>query len=303
VSRYLLTRGFWLVLIEFTIVRLGWSFGFDLNHFVAQVIFAIGASMIALSGLVYLPRWALAATGLAMIAGHNLLDAVKAAQFGAAAPVWNFLHQPALLDFGGLKVFVLYPLIPWVGVMAAGYALGPIFLLDRRVRVRRLLGLGVAVTLGFVLLRATNLYGDPAPWMVHDGLLATALSFINCEKYPPSLLYLAMTLGPGLMLLAAFERARGRLAEAITTFGRVPFFFYITHIYLIHALAIAFSWATIGDGTWLLGSFPPQKPSDYGVGLPGIYAVWVIVVAALYPACRWFAGVKRNRREWWWTYL
>jgi uncharacterized membrane protein len=267
------------------------------------VIFAIGASMIALSALVYLPRWAIAAVGLAMIAGHNLLDGIKAAQFGAAAPLWNFLHQPALLEFGTIKVFALYPLIPWIGVMATGYALGPLFLLERDARLRRLLALGAAVTLGFVLLRATNLYGDPAPWVARESLLATVLSFVNCEKYPPSLLYLAMTLGPGLMLLAAFEGIRGRLAEAVTTFGRVPFFYYVVHIFLIHTLAVLFTWATTGDAAWLLGSFPPEKPGGYGFGLAGVYVTWLVVIVALYPACRWFAAIKRRRREWWWTYL
>ena len=165
VSRYLLTRGLWLVLIEFTVVRLGWSFSLNFDFFMAQVIFAIGASMIALAALVHLPRWAIAAVGVVMIAGHNMLDGLKAAQFGAAAPVWNILHEPALLQLApGVKLFALYPLIPWIGVMAAGYALGPLFKLDRMERTRWLLALGAAVTAGFVALRATGLYGDPAPW-------------------------------------------------------------------------------------------------------------------------------------------
>jgi hypothetical protein len=134
-------------------------------------------------------------------------------------------------------------------------------------------------------------------------LLATVLSFVNCEKYPPSLLYLAMTLGPGLMLLAAFEGARGQVAQVVTMFGRVPFFFYIAHIYLIHALAVPFAWATTGDPGWLLGASLPQKPAGYGLGLAGVYTVWLLVIAALYPVCRWFAAIKRGRSEWWWSYL
>jgi uncharacterized membrane protein len=304
VSRYLFMRGLWLILIEFTVVRLGWSFSLNLNVFVMQVIFAIGVSMIALAALVHLPRWAIATIGIAMIASHNMLDGIKAAQFGAAAPLWQMLHEPGMLRLAsGIKPFVLYPLVPWIGVMAAGYALGPVFQLDSRTRIRRLLWLGVAVTAGFIVLRATNLYGDPAPWTVHETWLATVLSFINCEKYPPSLLYLAMTLGPGLMLLAAFEGVRGRLADFITTFGRVPFFYYIAHLFLIHALAIAFAWATIGDVGWLFSSGFAGKPPGYGLGLPGVYAVWLFVIIALYPLCRWFAGVKRRRREWWLTYL
>jgi uncharacterized membrane protein len=304
VSRFLFTRGLWLVLVEFTVVRLGWTFSLHPDHFVMQVIFAIGASMMALAALVHLPRWAIAAVGVAMIAGHNTLDGIKADSFGAVAPLWNVLHKPGLLPLGSeVKVFALYPLIPWIGVMAAGYALGPIFTRERAARVRWLCGVGAALTAGFVLLRATNLYGDPAPWVAHEDLLATVLSFINCEKYPPSLLYLAMTIGPALLLLAATERARGRLANFITTFGRVPFFYYIVHLFLIHALAVLFAWAMHVDTAWLFGAFPPIKPAGYGLGLSGIYAVWFAVVLALYPLCRWFAGIKQHRREWWWSYL
>ena len=248
VSRFLVTRGLWLVLIEFTIVRLGWSFDIHFSYFVAQVIFAIGVSMVALSAIVHLPRGAIAAIGLAMIAVHNALDGIKAEQLGAAAPLWNLLHQPGLFDIApGVKFFVLYPLIPWIGVMAAGYALGPVFTQERAMRVQQLFTLGAAVTLGFVVLRAINLYGDPVPWAIQDNVLATVLSFINCEKYPPSLLYLGMTLGPALMLVAAFEWVRGPVADWIATFGRVPFFYYVVHIFLLHALAIVFAWATIGD--------------------------------------------------------
>ena len=304
VSRFLLTRGLWLVLIEFTVVRLGWSFDLHFNYFVAQVIFAIGVSMVALAVFVHLPRRAVGFIGLAMIAGHNAFDGIKAEQLGVAAPLWHFLHQPGLFDIApGVKFFVLYPLIPWIGVMAVGYALGPVFTQERAARVQQLFMLGAAVTLGFFVLRATNLYGDPAPWAIHDSLPATVLSFINCEKYPPSLLYLSMTLGPALMLVAAFERVRGPVADWIATFGRVPFFYYVAHIFLLHALAIVFAWATIGDIHWLFGPMAGRKPAAYGLSLAGIYAVWLAVVVALYPLCRWFAGLKRRRTEWWWSYL
>ena len=304
VSRFLLTRGIWLVLIEFTVVRLGWSFDIHFNYFVAQVIFAIGVSMVALSAMVRLPRRAIAAVGLAMIVGHNAFDGIKAEQLGAAAPLWNLLHQPGLFEIApGVKFFVLYPLIPWIGVMAVGYALGPVFTQERAARVQQLFTLGAVVTLGFVILRATNLYGDPTPWAIQDNLLATVLSFINCEKYPPSLLYLGMTLGPALMLVAAFERVRGPVAEWVATFGRVPFFYYVAHIFLLHALAILFAWVSIGQIGWLFGPLAGHKPAAYGLPLAGIYPVWLAVVIALYPLCRWFAGIKRRRAEWWWSYL
>ena len=304
VSRFLLTRGLWLIVIEFTVVRLGWTFSFDLNFFVAQVIWAIGATMVALAALVYLPRWAIAAVVLAMIGGHNLLDGIRAEHWGAAGGLWTLLHQRGLLLLGpDTKLYVLYPLIPWIGVMAAGYALGPVFELDSTARRRWLLGLGTLVSMGFVVLRAINLYGDPAPWVAQNDWIATLLSFLNCEKYPPSLLYLAMTLGPGLLLLAAFESARGWLADAITTYGRVPFFYYVLHIFAIHALAVAFAWLTVGNAAWLFGDPPLDKPASYGLSLPGVYLVWLLVILALYPACRWFASVKQRRREWWWSYL
>lgn len=304
VSRYLFTRGFWLVLVEFTVVRLGWTFSLQFDHFVAQVIFAIGAAMIVLAALVYLPRWAIAATGLAMIAGHNMLDGVKAAQMGVAASIWHVLHQPGVLEgIPDPKIFVLYPLIPWIGVMAAGYALGPVFTRERQARVRELFALGVTITVGFILLRATNIYGDPAPWSVQEGFLPTVLSFLNCEKYPPSLLYLAMTLGPMLMLAAWLEKTRAPSAHWVATFGRVPLFYYVVHIFLIHALALLCAWQTVGDIGWLFGPSAAHKPEGYGLGLAGIYAVWLAVVVLLYPVCRWFAGVKRRRTEWWWSYL
>jgi uncharacterized membrane protein len=303
-SRFLLTRGFWLIVVEFSIVRAGWMFGFGLDRFVAQVIWAIGASMVVLAGLVHLPRWAIATFGLALIGGHNLLDGIRAEQFGAAGWIWNLLHQPATLHPGpNATLLALYPLIPWVGVMAAGYAFGPVMKLERAARRRWLVGLGVLATAGFVMLRAGNLYGDPAPWTVQGTSLATVLSFINCEKYPPSLLYLTMTLGLGLLLLAAFELARGRIADWITTFGRVPLFYYVAHLYLIHALAIVLSLAMVGEASWLINQPPTHKPPGFGLALPGIYAVWLFAVVALYPASRWFADLKQRRREWWWSYL
>jgi uncharacterized membrane protein len=304
ISRFLLTRGFWLILIEFTVVRVGWSFNLYFDFLFAQVIWAIGASMVVLAGLVYLPRWAIAAVGLTTIGGHNLLDGVRADELGAAGWLWNVLHQSAGLQVGPhTTLFVLYPLIPWVGVMAVGYALGPVFKLDWQTRRRLLIAAGLAVTAGFALLRAANGYGDPAPWNMQSGVLATVLSFLNCAKYPPSLLYLMMTLGPVLILLALFERAHGRVADWITVFGRVPFFFYVLHLYLIHALAVALAWAAFRDPGWLFGTFPAQKPAAWGLSLPGVYAVWLLVLLTLHPLCRRFAALKQRRREWWWSYL
>ncbi|HET6522020.1 MAG TPA: hypothetical protein VFG47_19690, partial [Geminicoccaceae bacterium] len=241
---------------------------------------------------------------IGMIACHNLLDGIQAEQLGRLGWLWSVLHQPVLLHPAppGVAVFALYPLIPWTGVMAAGYALGPVMLrADRR---RWLVGLGVGVSLGFVLLRAANVYGDPAPWAPQDGIVATVLSFVNAEKYPPSALYLAMTLGPALVALAAFESARGAVARFLVLFGRVPLFYYVAHILLLHAMAVAFSAAVHGDVAWLFGGLPiDARPAGYGLGLPGVYLVWMIAVAMLYPPCRWFADVKRRRGDGWLSYL
>jgi uncharacterized membrane protein len=301
ISRFLFTRGCLLILVEFTVVKLGWTFSFDFHQFLAGVIWAIGASMVVLATLVYLPRAAIAIVAATMVAGHNLLDGVRAENLGSASWVWYFLHQPGLVRLGNVtSVFVLYPLIPWIGVMAAGYALGPVMKLDAETRRRWLLRLGAAITAGFVLLRATNLYGDPAPWTMQETWSATVLSFLNCEKYPPSLLFLMMTLGPAVVLLAAFENVRGRLAQWLTTFGRVPFFFYVTHIYFIHGLAVASALTMYPDHSWLPGALPPEKPA---LNLAGVYLVWLFVLTLLYPLCRWFAELKQRRTERWWSYL
>ena len=294
-SRFLLIRGLWLILIDLTLIKFGWRFEVDLYRLSAGVIFVIGASMVALAALIWLPRWAIAGVSLIMIAGHNLFDGVRAEELGGASWAWHLLHEPGLVPLGhGVNLYVLYPLIPWIGVMAAGYLLGPVMQVEERTRQRVLFGLGAAVTLGFVVLRATNLYGDPAPWTPQQTLLSTVLSFLNCEKYPPSLLYLMMTLGPALMLLACFEHARGAFARLLATFGQVPFFYYVVHLYLIHALAVATTFAMTGVLT---------RTPTIGLGLPGIYFVWLLVLVLLYPICRWFAELKERGSGWWWSYL
>jgi uncharacterized membrane protein len=291
-SRFLLTRGLFLMLIDLTLIKFGWRFELDFLRLGMGIVFVIGASMIALAALVWLPRWAIAAVALVMIAGHNLLDSISAESFGPNAWLWHLLHERGEATLGGgFEAYVLYPLIPWIGVMAAGYALGPVMQREPEAR-QRLIGAGI--TLGFVVLRASNLYGDPASWTVQQSWLATGLSFVNCEKYPPSLLFLMMTLGPALMLLAAFDQARGRFAQVFAMFGQVPFFFYVVHIYLIHALAVVTGFALTG-----VFAITPRL----GFSLPEIYLVWLLVLAMLYPICRWFAGRKARGTAWWWSYL
>jgi uncharacterized membrane protein len=294
-SRFLFTRGLFLMLIDLTLIKFGWRFEFDFLRLGMGVVSMIGASMIALAALVWLPRWAIATVALIMIAGHNLLDGISAKSLGPKAWLWHILHERGEATLGGgFEAYVLYPLIPWIGVMAAGYALGPVMQREPEARQRLLYAMGAGITFGFVVLRASNLYGDPASWTVDENWLATLLSFVNCEKYPPSLLFLMMTLGPALILLAAFEQARGRVAQVLAMFGQVPFFFYVVHIYLIHALAIVTGFALTG-----LFALTPQL----GFSLPEVYLVWLTVLALLYPICRWFAGLRARGTAWWWSYL
>ncbi|MGB7916828.1 MAG: hypothetical protein WCF79_16295, partial [Rhodomicrobium sp.] len=177
-----------------------------------------------------------------------------------------------------------------------------VFKLHPGARQHLLLRAGTALIAGFILLRATNLYGD-APWGVEETSFGTLLSFINCEKYPPSLLYLMMTLGPALVLLALFEHVPGRMTDWLTTFGRVPFLFYVVHLPVIHALAVGLAWLTLGDADFMFGGAVPPKPPGYGLGLPGIYALWLLMLVMLYPLCHWFAALKRSRQDWWLSYL
>jgi uncharacterized membrane protein len=203
-----------------------------------------------------------------------------------------------------MELLALYALVPWVAVMAAGYALAPVFLRPEAERRRTLVALGLAVTAGFVVLRATNLYGDPAPWAWQDGFLPTVLSFINCEKYPPSLLYLAMTIGPGLILLGLFQAVRTGFGRIIVAFGRVPFLFYVAHVMLLHAMAVIVAQLTVGDIGWLFRHMPElNKPEAYGLTLPSVYSLWLVALVLLYPMCRWFGALKQRRKDWWLSYL
>jgi uncharacterized membrane protein len=303
VARFLVTRGMWLMIIEITVVRLAWTFNLSYDFVFMQVIWAIGCAMVALAALIYLPRWAIATFALTMILGHNLLDGVE--PDGSWRWLWVMAHAPgSLRPSPGIEIMAVYPLIPWVAVMAAGYALAPVFLQPEEQRRRTLLKIGFAVTIGFVVLRATNLYGDPAPWTVQDGFVPTLLSFINCEKYPPSLLYLAMTIGPGLILLGLFQNASSGLARVVVAIGRVPFLFYVAHIVLLHAMAVAVAHVTVGDIGWLFRHMPAfNKPEDYGLTLPGVYALWIVALALLFPLCRWFGALKQRRKDWWLSYL
>lgn len=303
VSRFLLSRGLWLVFIELTVVSLAWNFNLGPQFVVTlQVIWAIGMSMIALAALLWLPRAALLIVALGMILGHNLLDGIEPAASAASLP-WLLLHIQAPLFLDGRMVAIAgYPLLPWIGVMALGYAIGPQFRGADAGRPARLVRAGLILIALFLLLRALQVYGDPDGWSRHDSVARTLIDFLDTTKYPPSLQYLLMTLGPAAILLGLFERARGRLADALVVIGRVPFFYYVLHLYLIHSFAVLLGlWQGFAARDIAVLFF--NLPQGFGVGLPGVYLIWAGVVLALYPACRWFAGVKARRRDWWLSYL
>jgi uncharacterized membrane protein len=298
-QRFLLTRGLWLIVLEFSVVLFVWTFNFSYRMgLVMQVIWATGVSMCVLSALVVLPSRAVGVFGVAMIASHNLLDGIRPERFGAWSPVWRVLHVEGETPFG----VVIYPLVPWIGVMAVGYGLGELFRLEpvRRIRVLVLTGLGCCAV--FLVLRAINVYGDPSPWSQQRDLVFSVLSFLAVTKYPPSLAYLTLTLGPAICILAWLESRAPSFARYFETFGRVPMFAYVVHLAIAHLLAGALG-AIQGFGTATLRTIFLFYPEQWGVGLGGVYLAWLIVLACLYPLCHWFAGVKRRRKDWWLAYL
>jgi len=304
-SWFLFTRGLWLIFLEIVVTRcFGWQFNFDYHVLMLIVLWALGWAMIVLSVLVYLPAWAVAAFGVVMIATHNLFDSVDSSN-----PLWSILHSPNFLWHSpGHTVFVIYVLIPWVGVTAAGYGLGQIYNWPSARRRAFLLPLGLGLSAGFIILRALNHYGDPQPWSTQRSEVFTLLSFLNTTKYPPSLLYLLMTLGPAMLLLWAMDAATPRYLRPALTVGKVPMFYYLLHIPLIHLLAVAVCYARYGQVHWMfespnLGAFPITKPPGWGYSLPIVYLVWACVVLTLYPLCRWFAGVRQRRSEAWLSYF
>ena len=331
-SWFLVTRGLWLIFLELIVLRVLIPFNLDFGALASflQVIFAIGCSMIVLAALIFLPVTAIAIIGVAMIALHNALDGVQVISWqgpgtpvpGFLASVWHVLHVPGLIfPFGanGPPVMVLYPLIPWIGVMAAGYAFGSVYRFDPVIRRRWLVRMGTLLTAGFIALRAINIYGDPSPWAQQDTAVKTVLSFLAVSKYPPSLLFLLMTIGPAFLFLAWAERNYGAAGQNGTlraatgpslrsffiTYGRVPLFFYLLQWIVEHKHAIVAGRIARKPVDYLFTNIvfaPPAKPGS-GFGLVTVYALWILGVLLLYPLCRWYAQVKATRRDWWLSYL
>jgi uncharacterized membrane protein len=319
-SRFLVTRGLWLVVLEFTVIRVTTWFNVDyslLANF--QVIWTLGVSMIVLAALIHLPLGAIAAFGTAMVVGHNAFDGIRVASWqGPGSPVpsvldklWILLHQGGefvpVVGGSGPVVFVVYPLVPWIGVIALGYVCGSLYTLDPGRRQTLLRRIGLALIGAFIVIRATNIYGDPRPWAPQGTLLFSVFSFINTTKYPVSLLYLLMTIGPALLALAWFEsRPASRVEQVVTRVGRVPLFFYLWQWPFAHGLAVLLSVAT-GKAIGYYFMNPPAvfaaMPPDAGFDLPIVYLCWAVIIAVLIPMCLWFARVKASNPAWWLKYL
>jgi uncharacterized membrane protein len=308
-SWLLFTRGLWLIVLELTLVRcFGYQFNVDYRVTFLLVLWALGWSMIVLAALVRLPPPAVAAVGVAIVVLHNLLDGIQPSAFGWFAPLWSILHQPGIvLATPRVMVFAAYPLVPWIGVTAVGYGLGQLYRHHPAVRPL-VLRIGLSMIAGFAVLRWTNVYGDPAPWSVQRSWIWTVLSFVNTTKYPPSLLFLLMTLGAAALLLWALHTSTPRVLRPAVIFGRVPLFYFVLHLTLIHAAAVLVCWLRYGDAHWMfqsarLDQYPFTQPPGWGYPLPIVYLAWLAVVAMLYPACRWYAAVKQRRSDWWLSYL
>jgi len=311
-ARFLLLRGSWLVILEILIISTAASFAplgiaalGGRTYVGLQVIWAIGASMVVLSGAQYLGSRTVFIIGAAIVLGHNLLDPVwpAASTVGTTGPLWVVLHARQVYQVGQFSVYFSYPLLPWIGVMFLGYASASLFQGASRSRDSRLALIGISLTVGFILLRALSVYGDPHAWKAHPGNSpASVMAFLATTKYPPSLLYLLMTLGPAAIVCAYAERLPPRVREVLLTYGRAPLAFYVAHLYLIHGLTLF-----VG----LVQGFEVQQfltqyrfyPKGYGVSLVGVYVIWIGVVAVLYPVCRWVAAVKARRSDWWLSYI
>ena len=308
-TAFLLKRGLWLVVLEFTVVNFSWFFNIQFSFVTLAVIWALGMSMIALAAAIHLPLKMILGIGILLVAGHNMFDTFHVPGDTAAAAFWKVLHEFSGFQLSRFFVFVGYPLLPWIGIMLLGYCFGTLYSSssDPAFRKKTLRYLGFFGIILFIILRATNVYGDLLPWSLQPDGVYTFLSFINVNKYPPSLLYTLITLSPAMIFLAVSEQYTSQLAKKITALGRVPMFYYIIHLYVIHVLALFASLATGFDAsdmvftTWITNS-PNLK--GYGFSLGIVYLVWTGVVLALFPLCLWYDSYKRSHRDQWWlSYL
>lgn len=309
-ASFLIKRGFWLVLVEVFIVTLAWTYNPFYNLIILQVIWAIGLSMIILGCMLWLPLNIILLAGLMIIGLHNLLDYAEISRHGQVNILWELMHH------GNFKVeslsashlvVIVYAFLPWTGIMLTGYGLGRIFTPGFYAASRRsiLFGLGSSFLLLFIFLRFLNQYGDPAPWHTQRSQFFTFLSFINLSKYPPSLDYITMTLGAAMIMLGLLDRISKNSFSFLRVFGTVPFYFYVLHLYLVHAITVIVFFIQ-GYST---KDIPPQhspflfRPDHFGFHLPGVYLIWLLVLLILYPLCKKYNRYKSNHTQWWLSYL
>jgi uncharacterized membrane protein len=304
-SIFLFTRGLWLIFLEIVVFRcFGWQWNFDYHVLMLNVLWALGWAMIVLSVLVYLPTWLVAAFGVVIIATHNLFDSIQSSNW-----LWTILHSPNfILNTPEHTILVPYVLVPWIGVTAAGYGLGQIFRWEPERRKKFLLRMGLGLTAAFIVIRGINIYGDPLRWATQKSAAFTVLSFLNTNKYPPSLLYLLMTIGPAILILWIIDGRTPQFLQPALTVGKVPMFYYLLHVPLIHLIAVVVCYARYGQAHWMfesptIGDFPITKPPGWGYSLPIVYMIWIFVVLALYPLCSWFADLKQRRSDAWLSYF
>ena len=309
VAWFLFTRGFWLILVEVVIVTFAWTFDVTFSFIILQIIWAIGISMVLLSAFVFLPVQVIFVISILLVFGHNLLDPIHAQGREIDDFLWYVLHQPGRISLGNHLINIVYPVLPWIGLMALGYCSGNLFRVEIPSTQRKswLLASGLPAMILFILLRSFNSYGEPVNWQRLDSNIFTLMSFLNTTKYPPSLQFLLMTMGPALMLLALLEGVRIRGNNPFVVFGKVPFFFYVVHLYFIHALAmLALVYAGRDWKEYILsaGGIMSGRLSTFGFRLGTVYVVWLTVLIVLYPLCRWYQQVSENHpAKWWLKYL
>ncbi len=309
-SLFLLTRGLWLIVLEFTVVRFGLVFNLYYDFIIFQVIWVIGASMIVLAGLIYLGQRAVLAIGLILVFGHNLLDTFQLGPEDGGYMAWLIIQQSGFVATGPEKFYLIaYPLLPWLGIMLTGYGVGFIYnrTFDNSSRKKILMYSGLTSIFIFVVLRYTNLYGDLSSWSTQKNMMFTLMSFVNVTKYPVSLQYTLMTLGPVLIVMSWMENLKTNFLEPMRIIGRVPLFYYILHFYVIHFTSLCV-YMIISDISWSDIDFHFSKgfggiPAGTGYALGWVYVAWISIVVALYPLCRWYHYYKSTRQHWWLGYL
>jgi uncharacterized membrane protein len=296
-SFFLFTRGLWLMFLDLTVIGLGWTFNIHFPTFFFDTLWALGVSMAVLSAFIYLPYKVILGLGILIVGGHNLLDNFHVPGNNIQAFIWGDLHDQRFFNFFGHTVATAYPVLPWIGIIALGYCFGALYKKEFSAVKRKkiLLWIGSGAIILFIILRAINIYGDLQTWSYQNTTLFTFLSFIRVTKYPPSLLYTLITIGPAIIFLAFVERSMNRFTNFISTYGRVPMFYYLIHIYLIHLLAMLAAQLTgFGWQAMVIQFFPEVK--GYGFSLWIVYLIWIAVVLALYPLCKWYDKYKTTHK-------